>query len=171
MIIVWDSCTDPWLSKIEDQTLLTIRWRSFLGSDSDKCNTVFAHNGGHLIGYGIKSLHSASIIQDAKRIIVDTPLTYIFWRWLRHRLHHFCRQRQPIQSLCDDFDELPWDYSCYTSRNCWRSLDTDFYDAATSALRTILANKMSNILSLPIWDYAACMIAESVRLKIVDTHY
>jgi len=34
---------------------------------------------------------------------------------------------------------------------------------------TFSAKKMLNSLSLAIWDYAACMIAESVRLKIVDT--
>ena len=67
--------------------------------------TVFAYNGGHRIGYAIKSLHITWIIQDARPIIVDAPFTLIFRRWYRYRLHYFCRERQPIQSLCDDFEE------------------------------------------------------------------
>jgi len=66
--------------------------------------TVFAYNGGHRIAYAIKSLQSTWIIQDARPIIVDAPLTLIFRRWYRYCLHYFCRERQPIQSLCDDFE-------------------------------------------------------------------
>jgi hypothetical protein len=51
--------------------------------------TVFAHNGGHHIGYTIQSLHSPWIIQDARPIIVDPPLTLIISRWYRYCLHYF----------------------------------------------------------------------------------
>jgi len=49
-------------------------------------------------------------------------------------------------------------------------MDTRFYDAATGVPCTFLAQKASNSVSLAIWDYAACMIAESVRRKIIDGH-
>jgi len=49
MIMVWYSCADPWLLKMQDQTSLMLLWRSFLGGDSDMRTTVFAHNGGHHI--------------------------------------------------------------------------------------------------------------------------
>jgi len=58
--------------------------------------TIFAYDGGHRIGYAIKSLHSAWIIQDARPIIVDTLGTFIFTRWQQYRLHNFRRERQPI---------------------------------------------------------------------------
>jgi len=81
MIMVWYSCTDPWLSKMQDQTSLTLRWHSFLGGDRDMRITVFAHNGGHRIGYAIKTLPSPWIIQDARSIIVDALVTLIFRSW------------------------------------------------------------------------------------------
>ena len=43
--------------------------------------TVFAHNGGHRIGYAIKTLPSPWIIQDARSIIVDALVTLIFRSW------------------------------------------------------------------------------------------
>jgi hypothetical protein len=49
-----------------------------------------------------------------------------------------------------------------------RSVEGNFYDVATIVLVTFFAQKMLNSLSLAIRDYAACIIAESVRLKIVD---
>ena len=58
--------------------------------------TVFAYDGGHRIGYATKSLHTAWIFQDARPIIIDTAGTHIFRRWQRYRLHHFCRERQPM---------------------------------------------------------------------------
>ena len=75
MIMVWYSCTDHWLGKMEDRTSLTLHWHSFLGGDSDMGTTVFAHNGGHHIGDAIKSLHSPWIMPDAKAIIVDTSVS------------------------------------------------------------------------------------------------
>jgi len=47
-------------------------------------------------------------------------------------------------------------------------IDAYFHDAATSVSLTFFAKMMSNSLSLATRDYAACMITESVILKIVD---
>jgi hypothetical protein len=46
--------------------------------------------------------------------------------------------------------------------------DTDVYDAGMIVPRTFFAKKTPNRLSLAIWDYAACIIAESIRLKIIN---
>jgi len=80
MIVVGYSGTDTWLSKMQDETSLTLHWYSVLGGERDKPTTVFAHNGGHRIGYTIKSLYSAWIIHDGRPIIVDALLTLIFRR-------------------------------------------------------------------------------------------
>jgi len=42
---------------------------------------VFTHNAGYRIGYAIRSLHCALIIQDAGRNIIDGLLRFIFRRW------------------------------------------------------------------------------------------
>jgi hypothetical protein len=43
--------------------------------------TIFAYNGGHHIGYGIKSFHSPWIVQNARQIVVDAQLMIIFGMW------------------------------------------------------------------------------------------
>jgi len=68
------------------------------------CITVFAYNGGYHIGYTIKSLHRPGIIHDARPIIVNSQLMLIFMWWYQYRLHYWCRETQPIQSLYDDFE-------------------------------------------------------------------
>jgi len=83
-------------------------------------------------------------------------------------VHRFCQGRHPIRSLCDDFDELPWDYPCWKFKHCCRFVDANSDNAALSVPLTFSAENTANSLSLAIWDFAACMIAESVRLKIID---
>jgi len=78
MSMVWYSGTDPWLSKMQDLTALMLHWRKLLRGDSDMRTTVFAHNGGHYIGYAIKSLPIPWIIQNETPIMVNCPLTLIF---------------------------------------------------------------------------------------------
>jgi hypothetical protein len=84
---------------------------------------------------------------------------------------HFCGKMQPMRSLYDDIDELPWDYPYCKSNNSWHSVDAHLYDAAASMAHTFLAKKTCNSSSLAIWEYAACMLPESVRLIIVDTWF
>jgi hypothetical protein len=60
------------------------------------------------------------------------------------------------------------DYPSYKCQNHWHSVDAHEYDAAMSVAPTFLAKQTSNGLSLAICDYAAFMIAESERLKIID---
>jgi len=80
-IMVWYSCTDPGVSKMQDQTSLTLRWHSIVWGDSDMPTTVLEHNRGHRIGDAIISLHSPWIIQDARPIIVDAVLMLIVQMW------------------------------------------------------------------------------------------
>jgi hypothetical protein len=44
-------------------------------------STVYAHHGGHNIGYAIKSLHSPSIMPNGRPINIDAPLAGILRRW------------------------------------------------------------------------------------------
>jgi len=69
------------LSKMQDQKLLMLRWRSFLGGGSNIVTGHCAHNGGQYTDYGAMLLPSPVIIQDARLEIGDVPLTRIFRRW------------------------------------------------------------------------------------------
>jgi len=65
---------------MQDQTLLTLLWRSFLWGGSDiSCSTV-AYRGGQDYDNGLMEVHSSSIIQAAWPEIVDAGLTLIL-RW------------------------------------------------------------------------------------------
>jgi len=65
---------------MQDQKLLTLHWRSFLGGGSNIVTTIFTHKGSQHIDYSVISLHSGLIIKDARTKIVDAPLTLIFRR-------------------------------------------------------------------------------------------
>jgi len=62
---------------MQDQKLLTLRWRSFLGGGSDMVVGIFAHNAGQYCHYGLMLSRSLVIIQDARPEISDAPLTLI----------------------------------------------------------------------------------------------
>jgi len=66
---------------MQDQKLLTLRWRSFLGGGKNIVPSIIAHKGGRYIDYGLMSMHSASSVHDARPEIVDALLTFIFTRW------------------------------------------------------------------------------------------
>jgi len=63
---------------MQDQSVLTLRWRSFLGGGiGDIVISVFAHEGSQYRDYRLMPLHSAVITQDARPNIFNAPLTLI----------------------------------------------------------------------------------------------
>jgi len=70
-------CVAVWLSKMQAQISLTLRWWSFLGDSSDIVTSILSNKGGQYYDYGCMLWHSTWIIQDAKPKIGDAPLTLI----------------------------------------------------------------------------------------------
>jgi len=66
---------------MQDQNLLTLRWRSFLGGGSDIVMAVFAHKGSRWVDYGLTPMHSALGVLDARPKIIAAPLMIIFRPW------------------------------------------------------------------------------------------
>jgi hypothetical protein len=64
---------------------------------------------------------------------------------------------------------LRWDYPCCKSKTSFALREHVFYHAARIVLLTFFAKIAPNCVSLATMDIAACMIAEIVQLKIVDT--
>jgi len=73
---IW-CCSAHELSMMQDQKLLRLRWRSFLGGGSDIVNGSFAHKAGQYCHYGSMLPRSPVVIQDAGPEIGDAPLTPI----------------------------------------------------------------------------------------------
>jgi hypothetical protein len=65
------------LSMMQDQKLLTLHCRSFVGGGSDMVAGLCAHIGGQCCHYGLILLCSLVSIQDARPDIGDAPLTVI----------------------------------------------------------------------------------------------
>jgi len=63
---------------MQDKKSLTLWWRSCLDGGSDIVSVTFAHNDSQYFDYGLMSLHSPLIIQDARPQVIDAPLTLIF---------------------------------------------------------------------------------------------
>jgi len=66
---------------MQDQKLLTLRWRSFLGGGNDITAAIFTYNGAQHFHYSLMSSDSCLIIHDGRTEIIDAPLTLIFIRW------------------------------------------------------------------------------------------
>ena len=62
----------------------------------------------------------------------------------------------------------PLDNPYLQSKNRWRSIDADFSDGAISMLVAFVVIKATNTFTWAGCEYAARLIAESVRLNIVD---
>ena len=52
------------VSKMQDQKSTTFRGRSFSAGGSDIVTSIFAHNSGRYIDYGLTLMHSALTVQD-----------------------------------------------------------------------------------------------------------
>jgi len=74
-------CIAICLSKMQDETSLTLCWSLFLGGSSDTVTDIIAHNGSQHHDYGWTFLHSHLIIHDARPQIVDILLPLIVSRW------------------------------------------------------------------------------------------
>jgi len=68
-------CTAIRFSKMQDQKLLMLSWRSFVEGGSDIVTSIFTHKGRQYFDYGLMPLHSTFIIQETRPEIVDAPLT------------------------------------------------------------------------------------------------
>jgi len=64
---------------MQDQKLLTLHWRSFLGGGSDIIAAILSHKAGQNFDYSSILSHRCLMIQDARMKIVDAPLTLILW--------------------------------------------------------------------------------------------
>ena len=60
-------CIAFWLSVIQDQKSLTLRWHSVFGGTKVIVVSISANQGGRQFDYGIKPLHSHLIIQDGRQ--------------------------------------------------------------------------------------------------------
>ena len=87
-------CTALELSKMQDQKLFTLCWRSVLGGGSDIVIGLCAHTGGQLCDYGLILLRSPVSNQHARPEIGDAPLKLISRMGQRA-----CRWRIYFQSL------------------------------------------------------------------------
>jgi len=102
-------CTALGLSRMQDQTLLMLRWRSFLRGGSHIITGLCAHKGGQYCDYGLTLSHSPVIIEHARPEIRDTPLTLIAKMGQRTcRLPLYIDSR-PITPLFIDVTKQPFD--------------------------------------------------------------
>jgi len=77
IIMGYHHCTAIWLSKMQDQNLLTLHWWTFVGDSSNIVTSIFAHKRSQYCDYGVMPLHSPVIMQDARTKRVNALLTLI----------------------------------------------------------------------------------------------
>jgi hypothetical protein len=79
------------LVMMQNQKLLTLRWRSFSEGGSDRTVYIFADKGCQYAAYNSVQQFTTQITNEAKPKIVDTPLTLIFRRAHWPYRTPFCR--------------------------------------------------------------------------------
>jgi len=127
---------------MQDQKLLTLCWHSFLGGSCNIVTTIFAHKGSQYYNYGLMSLHSQVIIQDARHTIVDPPLRLISRMGQRVCHFPFYLQTWRIHPHWKKVTMEPFDSGMGMTKNCWRSVDTHLHDILTVIGCSTIARKM-----------------------------
>jgi len=117
-------------SMMQDQKLLTLRWRPVLGYRSNLVATSFAEKSGRQCDYGLMSSRSPLEFpwcgaNNCCRAI-DVAMTFIFRMWQRGYHLPILLLRQPIRLLWQDVTILPIDCRMCKTVNCWHSIDARF---------------------------------------------
>ena len=73
-------CIAVWLSMMEAQKLLMLRWRAYLRGSSDIVTSIFAYKGSQYDDYGSMMVHSPWFIQNAWPKIVAALFPLIVGR-------------------------------------------------------------------------------------------
>jgi len=68
------------------------------------------------------------------------------WRCL------FCLFRLSIRSLCITTTKSHFNFLTYTTKNCWRSVDSHFQDGVTNICCTVVHEKATNISYMNYWQ-------------------
>ena len=141
----------PWLPNMQDQILLTLRWRSVSWWGNVCVMRYLNWKGCHDFVYELLPHFYTLITHDPAPIILDTPLTLIFrmghyldYEWLQPNVTLFCHGRRPLHRLWIALTRLLSNYRTYKTRNCWRSVDAHFLDGAGSLIRLFLIWKAGN---------------------------
>jgi hypothetical protein len=150
-------CIAVWLSKIQAQKSLTLRWCLLLGGSSDIATTIFAQKGGQHYDYGYLPLLSHWIVYDATPKIVDAPLTLIFWRWLRYGCCLFCPYRQSI---------LPWWINAVTQPSHYQRCKTKYGDSPLMLIAPM--GKRACLLPFYIQSRPVTLLWIDVTMQPVD---
>jgi len=140
--------TKPWLHNMQNQILLTLRWRSVSWWGNVCVLRYFNWKGCLDFVYELWPHCYTSITQGLAPIILDTPLTLIFrmgqylvYEWLQPIVTLFWQGRLPFHRLWIAVTRSHLNYRTYKTKNRWCSVDTDFHDGARSLILLFLSWK------------------------------
>jgi len=127
-----------YITIMEGQQSLTLRWRSFSWWGREHSTFSLAYKGSQYFVYDYGQPIAHKITQDTWPRIVNTPLALIFRMGQGSCYYLFCLYDQPILRLWLRATYRPADYPRYMTKNGWRSIDAHYHDGAWSVLLFLL---------------------------------
>jgi len=135
----------PCLPNMQDQILLTLRWRSVSWWGNVCVKRYFNWKGCHHFIYELLPHCYTSITHVPAPIILGTPMTlivrmgqYVVYEWLQPNVTLFCEGRLPSHRLWIAVTSWLFDYRTYMTKNRWRCVEAHFQDGAGSLILLFL---------------------------------
>jgi len=115
-----------WITKMQQQLSLMLRWRSFSGRSREHVAIIFASGGCQYLIHGCFQPIATGVTQDGKQTIIDAPLTLIrrIEQWPCRCL--CCLYWLPVCPLYTTATKSLYNYCTYKINNCWRSIDPHY---------------------------------------------
>jgi len=135
-------CIAIWLSKRQDQKLLTLYSHSLLSRSSDRVTSIFAHDSSQYCEYALKPFHGSVMVQNVRPEIEDAPLILISRTGQWVCCSPIYLQRLPIQPLGKDVPIQPFDCHKSKSKKHWCSIHAYLQEILTHIVCSTFVHKM-----------------------------
>jgi len=146
------------LPDLQDQKLLTLLWPSFSWSGRESLAFFLAYKGGQYLQYALKHQNLWSITWLTRPKFFDTPLTLIFMIGQAEYGFLFGLWRQPILSICIKTAKSLINYLTYKTKNCWRTVDSQFQNQAESISLSLLPIEVACTWLMNVYDQSPCRV-------------
>jgi len=147
-----------WLTMMQGQQSLMLRWCSHPSWDRVHVVFSFSYKGGQYFVYNCLQPVALPITQDTTPTIVDAPLMLILKMRQAACRFLFFLWGEPILCLWPSATCCPTDYPRYMTTNRWHSIDAHFQDKAGRASKSVLPIKAGRNSSMTVCNLSAVCI-------------
>jgi len=135
-------CTIPWWPSMQEQQLLTLRWRSFSECGRERVAVVFVPKGCQYLINGCLQPIGTYITQYRKLTIINAPLRLMLRMWHWPCCCLFGLSKLPICWLWITATKSLFNYRIYKTKNLWWSIEAHTLNGAVTVLLSLCLQKL-----------------------------